>query len=467
MNLATDQTLIGLIAQKPLFFSLIDYLDARGEGHEISLGFYFAAVRQQVDSLVDPRERSRVRKLLEPEHLWRSGFLAAWDKARGSLVFQPFLMELFRHLERSRLRELTPEQLESLRLELNHSLQRLQSVPVTQGDAGFEDILQLLMDRLGNVLGRIRQNVASLQGQAEHLSRLIEEENPGDRESVRETAFALQEVNRIYSRHVLPTLRFLNEQEHYPEGLPALTAAGECASILLSAGLPGLSQRIQFAKNSIRSYAKDVENIRKTLERYVRQSALQRHQYDCIEEAYNRLRERVSDLAGGRSRLLDSECLDELGGASFAGLKRHRFDARLEFHGAAQKPLFDEWMRVQLPLVRARHGGTAVAQLSGAGFQEQGARRQALRKEQLKRLAMGYPLPDMVEDLHQQLHEYLGQQLSDYALADLLDALGWVRGRIAGQRLQPSPGLRRIRHAGLCLEYYPLRTVKQQESQTC
>jgi len=457
MIVSTDKTLIAMIEHKQVFLELIDYIDARGEGDEIPFSVYFERVRRLLNGIDDERDQRRLRQMFEIENLQQAGLLIELDRHRAVISFASFVVDMFRHFDHGRLRELSSEQLEVLRIDQNNSLDRLKECHILPGDESFEDLLVVVFERLRHAQARIKQNVNSLQGQAERLSNVVETQDLDDLEHTRKSQQALEEINRIYQKHVLPTLQFLNEREDLKHGLPALTAVGQMASRLAKAGLPVISQRILFAKNSIRSYAKDIEAIRKTLERYVRQSRRQRHQYDCIEAAFNQLKDELRLLHDGKlnNKYLDSASDVFRAGRIFSGLKKQRFEVKLEWHEVDHGYHLYEHLRVELPKL-AEKQQRSLAQLSGQNdVRDQQEREVMLKKRQIQRLMAACDIPLQHDDLHRYVHDYLKEKLTDYSLADLLEGLGWFRSRIESS-VSPEFSLNNINYNGLCLEYFPL-----------
>lgn len=456
MIVSTDRTLIAMIEHKQVFLDLIDYLDEQEEGEEIPISVYYNRVRRLISSIGGERDQKRLRQVFDIENLQQAGLLIDHDRHRAVISFASFVIDMFRHFDNGRLRELSSEHLEALRTDQNLSLERLKECRILPGDEQFDDLLVVIFERLRNAQARIKQNVGSLQGQAERLSKIVEEHNLNDLEQTRKTQKALEEINRIYQKHVLPTLQFLNERENLKLGLPALTAVEEIASELESAGLPAISQRVLFAKNSIRSYAKDVEAIRKTLERYVRQSNRQRHQYDCIEAAFNQLRDEFQLLHDGKlnNKYLDSEAEVFRAGRMFSGLKKQRFDAKLDWYEIDHAQCFEEHLRVELPKLKDKQR-IALAKFSDEDTRDQKERALMLKKRKIQSLMGGCDIPASHDDIHQYVHEYLQEKLEKYSLGDLLEGLSWLRSRISAP-LRPEFGLNTITYNGLCLEYFPL-----------
>jgi len=456
MMVSTDRTLIAMIEHKQVFLDLIDYLDEQEAGEEIPVSVYYKRVRRLMSTIEEVRDQKRLRHVFDIDNLHQAGLVIERDRHRSVITFASFVIDMFRHFDNGRLRELSSEQLEALRKEQNASLERLKECHILPGDEQFEDLLVVIFERLRNAQTRIKQNISSLQGQAERLSKIVEEHNLNDFEQTRKTQKALEEINRIYQKHVLPTLQFLNERESLKLGLPALTAVEYIAVELEKAGLPAISQRVLFAKNGIRSYAKDVEVIRKTLERYVRQSARQRHQYDCIEVAFNQLRDEFQLLQDGKlnNKYLDSKADVFRDGRMFAGLKKQRFDAKLDWNEIDHAVCFEEHLRVELPKLKKTQQNISV-NVSDGDIRDQQERAVMLKKRKIQALMNECEIPAKHNDIHRYVHEYLKDKLEQYSLGDLLEGLSWLRSRVSIP-LRPEFGLNSIKHEGLCLEYFPL-----------
>ena len=155
MIVSTDRTLIAMIENKQVFLDLIDYLDEQGEGDEIPFSVYFARIRRLISSMDDEREQKRLRQIFEIENLQQAGLLIDMDRHRAVISFESFVVDMFRHFDRGRLRELSSEQLEVLRTDQNLSWARLKECSVLPGDEQFDDLLVVVFERLRNAQARI------------------------------------------------------------------------------------------------------------------------------------------------------------------------------------------------------------------------------------------------------------------------------------------------------------------------
>ncbi|RAU19351.1 hypothetical protein DN062_03575 [Nitrincola tibetensis] len=452
MIVATDKSLITMIEHKDLFFKLIDIIDRQNSSDEIPLQIYNQLLRGLLEKQSDVEQR-RLRAILNLENLHRADLVIEIDSNRGVFVLASFVVEMFRHFDRRRLRELSSAQLEDLRRRLQESLDQLSKSPLVLGDRVFDDQLELLRERIRTTHVKMRDNVSSLLGQAERLSEIIEQNELDNLEQSIQVSKALEQIDQIYQYHVLPTLQFLNERETFKEGQPALTSLRYIANLLDTAQLPELSQQMKYASASLRSYASDVEKIRRSLERYVRQNTKQRMQYNAIEAAFNDLLHSVRCLQDGslKNNLLRYDDPVFSIGQLFSGLRVIRYSTRLEWHGKDQRLLFDEFLRVKLDQLSRNKSETGTVDLEAEteGFDWQ----QQIRKEKIRLLVSEWQTPNVCDDFHRMMHEYLLVRLSDYELSDLLEAMKWC---VAEKKLQLKPAFcqRVIKHKRFELTYF-------------
>jgi hypothetical protein len=466
-KVSADVTLIKMLEYQRHFMTLIDHMDAEEAGAGIPASLYFDVVRRLTQQETET-EKKRLLAIFHPDNLLANRLLIEYDRDLNVVVFQPFVIEMLRHLDRKRLKSLSSEQLEAIRLDLNNSYDRMCETDLVLGSDTFEEVLEVLFERLSNTVRRISDNVSSLQGQAERLAQVIDNADLSDLDESRNVRQALEEVQRIYSRHVIPTLQFLNEREIIKNGRPALEAVGLIADLCSDAGLHTVSQRVRYAQASIRSYEKDIGVVRKSLERYVRLNAQQRLRYDAIETVFNHLQEQVQDLQDGsyRNNTLQPETSLIPAGKLFDGLKKQVFAARLDWADIDHKAYFEEHLRVALPKLAQQHANVVETSKTDDHKQIQKIEEER-RFRGLMKAINSMPAAESAEDVHQHLHQYLSVQFPSYRLLDLLSAVGIVRDRFSSDkgksRIKVRHGLERIRYGGKVLEYFPFKIESRED----
>lgn len=464
MIVAADKTIILMIEHKHVFFDLIDYLDETGGSDEIPIVLYNARARKILDEISsgannngkdgNDTTRTKLAAALEINNLERANLVIQVDPRRGVMVFAPFLLEMFRHFDNTRLRQLTSADLESLRISFNNSLTDMKPLVLQPGQDSFDDQLVLLRDRIRFAQSKMKENVRSLQGQADRLAQVVEDMSHENLEEVQQAQAAMDAINRIYIRHVLPTVQFLNEQEHIKSGLPALKALSLIAEDLSQAGQHDIAQQILYAVSSIRSYRHDVDVIRKSLERYVRQNEQQRRQYDSIESAFNALLLACRNLHDGKLKnnvlALTHEVFNRT--PTFHGLKRQINPTRIEWHQVDHWRCLDEYLRVTLPALRTSVSST-VALDGKADAEAQAVRKSDARKALISLEVEHWNAPEHNDDAHNSLHQHLMAILPNYELDDLVEAFSWL-GHRTDIELVPAYRCRSIEHEGYMLTYY-------------
>lgn len=452
MIVSIDKTLIAMIEHKEVFLRLIDHIDQQGGSGEVPIQLYHQLIRAMLARQTEV-EQKRLSAVFDLDNLRRADLVIEIDPSRSILVLAPFVVEMFRHFDRRRLRELSSAQLEALRRRFQDSHEALMRCTLQPGNRQFDEQLELLRENIRYTQARMRDSVNSLQGQADRLAEMVEQREPGNLEQSLQASRALEQIDRIYRHHVLPGLEFLNEQEALKDGQPALTSVRNIAVMLQQAGLPEISQQVRYAGAAIRAYARDIEKIRRSLERYVRQNARQRLQYNAIETAFNELLHRARSLQDGslRNNLLRTDDPVFRLGQIFSGLRTLRYSARLEWHGQDQRLSFAEFLRVRIDQLRLQNRKPGVAELDAE--HEGSERQQQYRKERIRQLVRTWPTPESCDDLHRALHDYLQQALDDYQLVDLLEAIKWCVSEKA-LRIMPAYRQRNIEYKGFELVYY-------------
>ncbi|WP_311946239.1 hypothetical protein [Halomonas piscis] len=456
-----------LIDYRQHFTPLVEHMEQHHGSTEIPLRLYRRQVRQAADAAAQvsgKREAGRVLQTLAETNLAHERLIVRIDQARGTLMFAPFVLEMLRHFDVSRLQGLSQTELEDLRRGLNQSLEAFEQLPLTFDDEDFCDELRLLRRRTQDTLASIQASVATLGAQGDRLGRIVDRQDMTRLEDAAQTRHALTHINRTYRRHILPALAFLDPKTAFKQGIPATTAIHRIAHLMRDAGLSELDEELQLAANAIHVYIKDIDALRRSLERYVRQNQRQRQQYDAVENAFNRLREateaRQDDNLRHKYIPVNHPAIQRPG--TFCGIKRLRLPGLewLDIDHRADLEEFTDRRIAELRDARDRQGAVSVDPAQTSLDAADMARQQ--RQQEVHKLLEEWPLPDGCRDLHRALHDFLQARLADYTLYDLLDALDWVMAR-------PELGYRAhfchhvLTHGELELAYHPLTPLPTPE----
>lgn len=463
MAIAPDLTLRLLLEHKQTFLSLLEEMDRRPTDPHLPTALYNRRIRELAERLRGA-EGQRVRDALSLDNLHRNGFLLDWRAKEGTVVWKPWLVEMLRHLDSLRLRELSDKDLEHLRSQIDNVVTQLcaSGVSAARGNPDFMELLTLMYNTLNTVRDRLQQNVRSLEAQSQHLAQILESDEVGTLERAQQMREALVRVHRLYDRHIKPMLQFVDEAQDYKDKKNPMALISRLAVRMAEMGFPAEAGRISNIHLSILAHAKDVRPIARLLARYVRQDKEERHRYNAIEKQFNMLltacRGTLHD-GNQRTRFLSHEHPVFQSGDMFMGLKAHNQSARTPFTWADEM----RYARVLDEKVRAYQEGTLkrlaeTRRPTGADYGEIERRQEAraLRETRTKRLLAvleAFDVHTSRQDIHEALHGHLSGRLEDYALADLVEAHAALqmkeRRRLSYRRRE----FKELVHAGYRLRY--------------
>lgn len=440
MIVKTDVALIYMIQNKGVFLDLIDHMDKVGEGEEVRIVMYQQKLRTLLDAVAPMpstrvvREVSAERRKLESalciENLEQVGLVIQLDNARGTMVFAPFVIEMFRHFDGARLRHLNSADYELIRASFNRLYDVFVTLPsLSREDIGFQEQLSVLRKEVRGAIAKMKECVDALQGRLRRLGEIVDQMRYDVIDEVAQAKEALSEINSIYLRNILPALQFLGEHTELKDSKPALTALTCIGDYLARYGHDKLASSVYYSVESIRLYRHDISIISGSLMRYVQQNEAHRRAYDKIEQAWNRLYGEVHELHDGslKDNILPSThpvfaCLN-----TFSGLKMRSFDAKVEWQNNNARLMLAEHLRTALPNVKISIG--MIHQVTGQ-TNESG---ELKRQRDARLLAIGTLVdkwePRATDDAHVAMHEHLKDRLKGYELTDLLMSVGWLSKR--------------------------------------
>lgn len=467
MIVNADIAAIKMIENKGLFLDLIDHMDKVGEGEEVRIALYQHLLLELLERIWPahkkrpakdvPAERNKLEAALSIDNLERVGLLIHVDRARGVMVFAPFIIEMFRHFDGARLRKLNSADYEVIRASFNRLYEVFIGRQFTgEHDLDFKEQVEALRKEVRRALSQMKECVSALQSRLDHLGEIVERMHHDNLDEVSAAREALSEINSIYLRNILPALEFLAENLDLKDGQPALRALAMTASHLERQGYRPLASSIYYQIEAIRSYRHDIEVIRGSLTRYVQQSEAQRLAYDRIEQAWNLLHGAVQSLHDGTLRG------NQLAGGhpifahwpTFKGLKVWRFDQKVEWPKENHRLRLTEHLRTELPKVRIPLAEPQIVKPRARAHQA-GQREADERLFHISRLMADWAAHPC-DDLHDALNSYLGKHLPAYSLNDLLAGMNCLKSK-EGIALIPRFEIATLAGDRQRLRYYKLR----------
>jgi hypothetical protein len=419
MHVALDRTLILLIDHKELMFQFIDYMD-HNRRKDLPTQFYTNSLRAKLDRLPNKADIERLSDAFDLTNLIKTDIVSEFNRSRGTIAFQPAIIELFRLFDKGRVRALKSAELENIRVQLDNSYQQHQKQSFSYHDADFLEQRDQLLDLLRQINSQIQNNTAHLQHKADHLSsRLDYDPALLSLDSSQQIKEALLEVKNIFDREIIPLLEFLNSREQSKNKMP-LSLIDALSKLYEIKGNENDSYYIDQYKLSILSHYKVIEKVKLTLQRYLHQERHHRLTYNALEQSYLHLQTLAKETF--TEKLNDKYIFKPLSKEKifFAGLKSHAAaqDASLAWFDHNHAVCFNEYLINQ----KARKRSDKVAEVTKVNQPLHSEPSNALKRK-IKTLISQSPLPPPIDDLYASLHALLSTHFSDdYQLQYLLYA---------------------------------------------
>ncbi len=453
MIVALDRTLILLIEHKDMMFQLIDYMD-QNQRKDLPTEVFFNSIRGKLESMISKKESDRLNDAFDLANLIKIGIVSEFNKSRGTIAFQPTVLEIFRLFDKERVRGLRSAELEDIRKQLDNAYEQLEAFSFAEDDLAFLEQHDHLFDLLRRVNSKIQNNTDYLQYEADRLSKRLDHDQAllSLHES-RQHREMLVQVKRIYDREIIPTLEFLNTRE-YSKAKAPLTIIDDISRLYDRRGYEDDSYYIDQYKLSILSHYKAVEKVKQALQRYLHQERRHRLTYDAIEKAYLNLQtlaqNTFTESLKGRYifKSWDSDSL------YFNGLKTHAAgqESRIEWHERKHLIYFNEYLVSQ----NARKRSDNSAEIKTFENKHQNDRHNMI-KRRIEQVVERFELKPPVDDLYIILHQLLEENLQeDYQLNYLLYGVSCFKQRY-GKKFSIQLSFNRpqqsIRYQNQVLEY--------------
>ncbi|MEJ1298029.1 MAG: hypothetical protein RPU52_13355 [Candidatus Sedimenticola sp. (ex Thyasira tokunagai)] len=465
MAVSPDKTLILILQHKAAYLDFVDLID-NPEGDmllgdtQIPIPFYnrkISALAQNIGR-VDGR---RLVDALSLENLHRNGFLLDWNRKDGYLTLKPWLVEMLRHLDNSRLKELTDKDLENLRSQLANMVDLLQApgLIMARGHPDFAELVARMFKTLNEVDDDLQKNIYSLSSQSKQLSSILDSQDVITLDRAQQMREALESVYVLQERHIKPMLQFIDEQQDYKDRKNPIAMIQRLESRMQGCGFPEYTSRLVNIRIRILSHGKKIKEISRLLRRYIRQDKDERVRYNKIEGAFNGLlsacRETLRD-GNQRTRFIPLTHPVFDSGQSLFGLKSHSQTARTRLswqQDGQYAGYLHEKVRAYQEGVRKRINKPQY--LTATGEVDPLNKERARRTMQVQRLVEAleiFTYQGPVADTHTVVHEYLEVVLENYWLGDLVESIPLIKSSnqfvFSYQRT-----MQEIEYGGYCLRY--------------
>ncbi len=436
----SDQTIVTILNNKALFFRLLDYvlLDSKNHAMEFTISDYDSLLVATAKSQNDTEKR-RLFDTLSIENLERNGLLNYVDRRTGRFRLQDFILEMLRHLDSKRLRELSSAELNQLMKQLEECYRQVSDSHVMwlAGDDDFEELVASVYSSLQHVASRLKSNVRALKGQTERLANVVDEKAYIDLERSEQVRVALNEILRIHERHVTPTLQFLDERldirrartELFGETAP-MALLKKIISRFEDRKLTDHVARLQRIQFHVLAMGREVGDIAKGLDSYVKYAEAERRRYNRTEQLYNALRGAVVEKQTGllRDFMLRPNHPVFTVVRPLGGLKNfvRAQSANVNWPKSEGSFALNEILRVRIE-AELNKPKPFLSKVGEPTSDEEVAQRQFIEK--MLAVMSEFDYEQNFEDAYLSVHQYLCDHLDNYSLKHLMDAVPFLAAK--------------------------------------
>lgn len=430
MDTNAQNTLVIIFQHVEIFFTMLDHYTSNSK---TVIGFKVSAYENVIESYLNRKELSkqdcqRIRAALSIKNMNECCLLSFVDDQRGQFALQRGLLQTIQNLDSKRIRELGQPDLDSI----YEQIKRLYDYFISKAgiyereDLDFKENLAALLDVLHETLNKIDHNVRALEGSSKRLSEILDSHDFNQMVMNDRVRNALQEVIHISKRNIQPTLIFLNEKI-MAAGTSAMRLIREIKECFAKASFHIEYANISTIEMKLLSYADVIGDTRRRMNRYVEMDRKQRELYNNIELWFNELHElvvsRLDSKLTGKRIPADAPIFEPA--RSFRGLvswtSSNLTGAHIELPQYANEQYVHEYIRSQLDKVDAINSSKRTPSKDPASAKERFEKKQRIHR--IKQVMASFSNQAAEKDLYLAIHQILEENLKDYKLKDVFDAL--------------------------------------------
>ncbi|WP_395341852.1 hypothetical protein PN836_020275 [Ningiella sp. W23] len=438
-QLGTVETLSVILEHRKIMSDCIKEMDASGVNY-ITEQAVFQRVKAYTE-LVKPELKRRLRIAFSTNNLMQAHIVMDVDKSQGEhrLYFQSSVLDVVRLCDVSLYKKLTDVQLQTHLAFLNQAFQQMSSGSLNfiDNDDDFVEYIDNLFMNIGRLLSDIRQNVVKMQSLGKELEKLTAKSVKADIDThqyIEAKQHWLDEIVKLYERHILPVLLFLNPDTSY-EGMDGLhSILSKISTVLENNMQTQLANSCQAYALSLLNFYQPIESTANAVNRFIHKQRDSIKRFNAIEHFYqSRV---IAELQKTQSHNLNKKLLsDEAIVLPHFSPSIKAFSRPMGYafndSPAYYKNLFNE-LEARIQDIDVLGDLSAVI---SQGSNDNASELRLQRFYALQNVLSTITLRD-TKDLTKMLHQRLKDDFPDYRLFDLISAVQFFANKRAAVHLK-------------------------------
>jgi len=420
MKLNRDVLILDIVKYQSVFFKLLDYI----EQHENSYEFPEINYITLYNTVICEGEDTNAEIHLSFDSLLENGIFIHHNKLNGMVTLEPLVVDLLRFIDVKRIRELSYVQFENMRNAIENTVCIIINKSNYQSDE-YKEAIKAFNELMGDILGKIKKNIHSLQYQVGQISSQYKKYDTGDASISVATLY--ESIDNLYQRYVLPCFEFIDPNMEMKNKKTFNDSVDELIHFHSSNKIKDyeVADLIIFNKKAITSYYKDVGKLARQLNQYSKYLESDRLHYLSIDNAYNELMDNIIPLRHGKQKNIylkpELEFLKKY--HIFDGLAnvRTNYAPKITLNKSTTISDFNEFLRCYVESSPKEPKNKLKPLIRKKNTNEN-------RILKISQLCINQKWESKIEDIHLHLNNFLKNELEDYQLPDLLIGLQVVFG---------------------------------------
>jgi hypothetical protein len=428
--LGTVETLNVLLEHRKILSECIKEMDAAGVSYIPEYSIFTRVKTYTQDVKSDTRRRINIA--FSSTNLLQAHIVMDIDNSQGDkrLYFQESVLAVVRLCDVSLFKKLTDVQLKTHLQILNtaHTSMVSGQYNFSDDDDDFAEFIDNLFLHLGKLLSDVRQNIVKMQSLSKDLEALTSssvKSSLDSRQYIEAKKEWLQQIVKLYERHIMPLLLFLNPDTTYQDldGLHAVLS--KIRDALYAHNKDQIANNIQSYTLSFLNYYQPIEATANAINRFIHKerSSIKRfnaieyfYQHKLIPELQSTLSDNLNKRRMGSDAIIQTSYSPNI--RAFQRPIGYGFNDSPSYY----KNLFNELeARTKDALNLNRLLGTL-----GKASANRHALQQMQRHTRLIEILKQVSLRE-TDDLINMLHMRLQDQFDGYHLYDLISSVGFMK----------------------------------------
>ena len=314
--LGTVETLNVILEHRKILSQCIQEMDSNGLNYITEYTLY-RQVKTYTELLKSDTQK-RIRIAFSTSNLLQSHIVMDVDSGQteNRLYFQSSVLDVVRLCDVSLFKKLTDIQLNTHLQTLNQVQQKLSSgeLHFSQDDDDFMEFIDNLFLRIGRLMSEIRQNVVKMQSLSKELETLTASSISSNVDSAQYIVAKqqwLDEIVKLYERHILPVLLFLNPESTYQELSGLHGTLTKISDTLFAHNQDAIANNVQSYALSFLNFYQPIEATANVVNRFIHKERDSIKRFNAIERCYQSIL--IPELQNTRSDNLNKKLMGNAG----------------------------------------------------------------------------------------------------------------------------------------------------------